>query len=73
MRQLSKIYFIKFKTTSNICTGLDFMLTILLNLNNFKIPSIGVSVMAQWLTNWTRNPEFVGLIPGLAQWVRDLA
>ena len=29
--------------------------------------------MAQWLTNPTRNHEIVGLIPGLAQWVKDLA
>ena len=29
--------------------------------------------MAQWLTNPTRNHEVVGLIPGLAQWVKDLA
>ena len=28
--------------------------------------------MAQWLTNPTRNHEVVGLIPGLAPWVRDL-
>ena len=28
--------------------------------------------MAQWLTNPTRNHEVVGLIPGLAQWVKDL-
>ena len=28
--------------------------------------------MAQWLTNLTRNHEVVGLIPGLAQWVKDL-
>ena len=27
--------------------------------------------MAQWLTNTTRNHEVVGLIPGLAQWVKD--
>ena len=27
--------------------------------------------MAQWLTNLTRNHEVVGLIPGLAQWVKD--
>ena len=29
--------------------------------------------MAQWLTNPTRNHEVVGWIPGLAQWVKDLA
>ena len=29
--------------------------------------------MARWLTNPTRNHEVVDLIPGLAQWVKDLA
>ena len=28
--------------------------------------------MAKWLTNPTRNHEVVGLIPSLAQWVKDL-
>ena len=31
----------------------------------------GVPVVAQWLTNPTRNHDVVGLIPGLAQWVKD--
>ena len=32
----------------------------------FRVP-----VMAQWLTNLTRNHEAVGSIPGLAWWVKD--
>ena len=29
--------------------------------------------MAQWLTNPTRNHGVTGWIPGLDQWVKDLA
>ena len=39
----------------------------------YKIYSIGVPVVAQWLANLTRYHEVVGLIPGVAQWVKDLA
>ena len=38
-----------------------------------EINRVGVAVVAQWLTNPTRNHEVVGSIPGLAQWVRDRA
>ena len=31
----------------------------------------GVPVVAQWLTNPTRNDEVAGLIPALVQWVKD--
>ena len=33
----------------------------------------GVPVMAQWLTNPTRNLEVGGSVPVLAQWVNDPA
>ena len=39
----------------------------------FKKISIGVPVVAQWLTNPTGNHEVAGSIPGLAQWVNELA
>ena len=34
---------------------------------------IGVAVVAQWLTNLTRNHEVSGSIPAFAKWVNDLA
>jgi len=33
----------------------------------------GVPVMAQWLTNPTKNHEVEGSNPGRAPWVKDLA
>ena len=43
--------------------------------NRIENPKIDFrsSPVAQWLTNLTRNHEVVGLIPGLAQWVKDPA
>jgi len=33
----------------------------------------GVPIVAQWLTNLTRNHEVGASIPGLTQWVKDPA
>ena len=35
--------------------------------------NIGVPIVAQWLTNPTRNHKVAGSIPALAQWVNDPA
>ena len=39
--------------------------------SGLKFTGPGVPVMAQQETNPTRNHEIAGLIPGLAQWVKD--
>ena len=51
----------------NIPTGFCVLCFVL-----FKL-LLGVPVVAQWLTNPTKNHEVVGLIPGLTQWVNNLA
>ena len=35
-------------------------------------PHLGVPIVVQWIKNPTSLGEDTGLIPGLAQWVKDL-
>ena len=42
-------------------------------LVRIKKYTFGVPVVAQWLTNPTRNHEVVGLIPGFSQWAKNPA
>ena len=50
----------------------ELKLVFLKLFQKIKEEGIGVPVVAQWLTNPTRNHEVVGLVPALAQWVKDL-
>ena len=43
------------------------------SLSKVKKDEAGVPVVAQWLTNQTRNHEVAGSVPALAQWVNDPA
>ena len=43
------------------------------NMEEDKDSKLGVPVVAQWLTNPTRNHEVAGSVPALAQWVNDPA
>ena len=37
----------------------------------YRKKNTGVSVVIQWVKNWSSIHEDVGLIPGPAQWVKD--
>ena len=48
-------------------------IVVLVILFMVKKYSTGVPLVAQWLTNPTRNHKVVGSVPALAQWVNDPA
>ena len=51
----------------------DFLFFSFLFFSFIEMTFLGVPGVAQWLTNLTGNHEVSGLIPGLAQWVKELA
>ena len=51
----------------------EFQMTLLGATQGSRNCYSGVSIMAQWLMNLTRNHEVLGLILGLAQWIKDPA
>ena len=57
--KLSVLSFFKYRSV---------FLVILIKFLEFRVP-----VVSQWLTNPASIQEDVGSIPGLAQWVKDLA
>ena len=57
-----------------LCAFMYFeFVTEVYNTFAFKILLLGVPVVARQLTNPTRIHEDMGLLPGLPQWVKDLA
>ena len=63
----------KLKILANLLLLQGFEYTQVEHLLWQKVRGTGVPVVAQWLTNLTRNHKVVGSVPGLTQWVKDPA
>ena len=73
-RQFSKEDIVKLFLVSSFIITLPLQKAwSLLSIPVSKILEKGVPVVAQWLTNPTRNHEVAGSVPALAQWVNDPA
>ena len=58
--------------TQSLAQELQYAVGVAIKLKTKQKLILGVPIVAQWLTNPTRNHEVAALIPGPAQWVKDL-